>query len=82
MMVAERLGALRLVTPFHRQTPTKITAVEFYPKGNTLMPCSWNNADKPGQDGWVKEMLDVSIAVFITQEHLQIYKHTIIMKTN
>lgn len=77
MTTAERLSAPRLVSPFHSQTPTKITAIEFCPQGNTMIPCSWNNADKPGQDGWVKEMLDVPIAVFITQENLQIHKHTI-----
>lgn len=77
MTIAERLRASRLVSPFHSQTPTKITAIEFHPKGNTMVPCPWNNADKPGQDGWVKEMLDVPITVFIAQENLQIHKHTI-----
>lgn len=77
MTIAKRLNAPRLVSPFHSQAPTKITAVEFYPKGNTIIPCSWNNADKPGQDGWIKEMLDVPTAVFITQENLQVHKYTV-----
>lgn len=75
--VAEGLQAPRLVSPFHSQTPAEITAIEFHPKGNAVIPRSWNNADKPGQDGWVKEMLGVSIAVFITQENLQIHEHTV-----
>lgn len=77
MTTDKRLRAPRLISPFHSQTPTKITAIEFYPKGNTMIPCSWNDANKPGQDGWIKEMLDVPIAVFITQENLQIHKCTI-----
>lgn len=47
-MIAEGLRAPRTVSPFHSQTPTKITAIEFYPKGNATIPRSWNNADKPG----------------------------------
>jgi len=74
MTTAERLRAPRAVSPFHSQGPTKITAIEFYPKGNTMIPCSRNNADKPGQDGWIKEMLDLPVAVFIPQENLQIHK--------
>lgn len=74
-MTAGRLRAPRLINPFHSQTPSKITAIEFYPKGNPPVPCFWNNADEPGQDGRVKKILDMPIAVCITQENLQIYKH-------
>lgn len=70
MMTAGRLRAPRLISPFHSQTPTKITAIEFYPKGNPTVPGFWNNADEPGQDGWVKKILDMPVAVFITQENL------------
>lgn len=71
-MIAERLRAPRLLCSFCSQIPTKITAKKFHPKGNTIIPCFWNNADKPGQDRWVEEMLDVPPAVFITRENLQI----------
>lgn len=66
MMTAGRLRAPRLISPSRSQTSTKITAIEFYPKGNPTVPCFWNNADEPGQDGWVKKILDVLIAVCIT----------------
>lgn len=72
VMIAERLRAPRLLCSFCSQIPTKITAKKFHPKGNTIIPCFWNNADKPGQDRWVEEMLDVPPAVFITRENLQI----------
>lgn len=65
MTTAGRLRAPRLVSPFHSQTPTKITAIEFYPKGNPTVPRFWNNADEPGQDGLVKTILDLPIAVGI-----------------
>lgn len=71
-MIAEGLRAPRFFSPFRSQTPIKITPKEFYPKSNSMIPCLWNNADKPGEDGGVKEMLDMSIAVFITWENLQI----------
>lgn len=66
LMIAEGLRAPRFFSPFRSQTPIKITPKEFYPKSNSMIPRLWNNADKPGEDGWVKEMLDMSIAVFIT----------------
>lgn len=69
-MIAERLRAPRLLCSFCSQIPTKITAKKFHPKGNTIIPRFWNNADKPGQDRWVEEMLDVPPAVFITRENL------------
>lgn len=72
VMIAERLRAPRLLSSFCSQIPTKITAKKFHPKGNTIVPCFWNNADKPGQDGWVEEVLDVPIVVFIARENLQI----------
>lgn len=75
MMTAGRLRAPRLVSPFHSQTHTKITAIEFNPKGNPTVPCFWNNADESGHNWWVKKILDVPIAVCITQENLQIHKH-------
>lgn len=75
MTTAGRLRAPRLVSPLHSQTPTKLTAIEFYPKGNPTVPCFWNNADEPGQDGRVKKILDLPIAVHIAKENLQTHKH-------
>lgn len=56
--------------PFWYSSLVNVTAEEFQAKRNTLVPCFRNDADKSGNDGWVKKVLRMSFGVTISFKNL------------